>query len=136
MRSGNETKAFESWYASLQLIEHRELLVSIAYEFEQMGYFSTAIHCYRRLQALGHNESWVEHGIAWNYGLLNEKKRSIELFETLLAKDPEEVNIWISYLWLLAKWNELDLYHYWMSKATDQIKAHPLIKKTKDQLLI
>ncbi|UTW70673.1 tetratricopeptide repeat protein [Anaerobacillus sp. HL2] len=53
LQIGNEAKAFEEWYSSLQILEYKDLLVTIAYEFETHGYYTAAIHCYKRLEALG-----------------------------------------------------------------------------------
>lgn len=136
LKSGNENRAFESWYAALQLTEYKDLLVSIAYELEKIGYYSAAINCYKRLQSLGHHEAWVDHGIAWNRGLLDEKEKAIHLFETLLGKDPDDPNIWISFLWLLKKWNEWELYECWLSKAPKNIKMHRLIKSLIQQSMV
>ncbi|MCT8138926.1 tetratricopeptide repeat protein [Anaerobacillus sp. CMMVII] len=129
LKLGNETKAFESWYAALQLLEYKDLLVTIAYEFENFGYYSAAIHCYKRLEALGFQEPWVYHGIAWNYGLLDEKELAISMFEKLLAENEKETNIWISYLWLSSKWNDIEHFETLVKKAKKENIDHPLIDK-------
>lgn len=129
LRLGNETKAFEAWYTALQLLEYKDLLVSIAYEFEAYGYYSAAIHCYKRLCALGFHEAWVDHGIAWNYGLLDDKEKSISMFEKLLVTNSKETNIWISYLWLLSKWNDNERFQMCVEKAKQENIQHPLIDK-------
>lgn len=134
LKINEEEKAFESWYMALQLLEYKDLLVSIAYEFEKYGYFSAAINCYKRLQSLGYSETWVDHGIAWNNGLLGEKTISKQMFEEILANTPEDTNIWISYLWLLSKWNETNLYNKWFQKSTGDVKEHPLVKKIDNTL--
>ncbi|MFN7252239.1 MAG: tetratricopeptide repeat protein [Anaerobacillus sp.] len=129
LKLGNETKAFEAWYSALQLLEYKDLLVTIAYEFERYGYYSAAIHCYKRLEALGYTESWVDHGIAWNYGLLEEKDRAISMFESLIAANGDEVNIWISYLWLLSKWDDKERLKIVIEKTKQKKIEHPLIDK-------
>ena len=129
LKIGNETKAFEAWYTALQILEYKDLLITIAYEFEKCGYYSAAIHCYKRLEALGFHEAWVYHGIAWNYGLLEEKDLSITMFEKLLLTHEEEVNIWISYLWLLSKWEEKERFFKLQKRAKQNNIEHPLINK-------
>ncbi len=127
LKLGNETKAFESWYAALQLLEYKDLLVTIAYEFETSGFYNAAIHCYQRLEAIGYRETWVYHGIAWNYGLLNEKQKAISLFEKLLNIEDHDPNIWISYLWLLSKWDDQEHFQANIEKVKEKNIQHPLI---------
>ncbi|RXJ03981.1 hypothetical protein DS745_00900 [Anaerobacillus alkaliphilus] len=129
LKLGNETKAFEAWYAALQSLEYKDLLVTIAYEFEKYGYYSAAVHCYKRIEALGFHEAWVFHGIAWNYGLLDEKKQAMTMFEELLEQNEEDINIWISYLWLLSKWEDKERFYMYLEKARQQKIQHPLIDK-------
>lgn len=129
LKLGNETKAFEAWYTALQLLEYKDLLVTIAYEFEKFGYYSAAIHCYKRLEALGFHEAWVDHGIAWNYGLLDEKELAISMFENLLLTNEKDLNIWISYLWLLSKWDDEERFQTLIKRAKLENINHPLIDK-------
>lgn len=129
LKLGNETKAFEAWYTAMQILEYKDLLITIAYKFEKCGYYTAAIHCYKRLEALGYNEEWVVHGIAWNYGLLDEKAIAIEMFEDLLATSKKSVNLWISYLWLLSKWGDEKRFSYWAKEADHNGITHPLIDK-------
>lgn len=129
LKLGNETKGFEAWYTALQLLEYKDLLVSMAYEFEKFGYYTAAIHCYKRLEALGFQEAWVSHGIAWNYGLLDNKDKAIFMFEQLLSNNPDEVNIWISYIWLLSKWADKERLFEWIAKAKQQRINHSLIEE-------
>lgn len=134
LQLGNETKAFEAWYAALQLLEYKDLLVTIAYQFESYGYYTAAIHCYKRLELLGYQESWVYHGIAWNYGLLEEKKLAISMFEKLLQTNPVDTNIWISFIWLLSKWQETNCLIKWLEKMRQNKISHPLIDKVVSNL--
>ncbi len=129
LKLGNETKAFESWYAALQSIEYKDLLVTIAYEFEHYGYYSAAVHCYKRIEALGFQENWVTHGIAWNYALLDKKEQAVAMFEELIENNPEETNVWISYLWLLSKWDDQERFVTYREKAKQHHIQHPLIDK-------
>ena len=125
----NTTKGFESWITALQIVETKELLISLAYEFEQHGFHLAAVHCYKRLQTLGFREIAIEHGIAWNYGLLNEKKEAKQLFNRLMNWEPANTNIFISYLWLLKTWGEENNFQYILNKMPKEKQAHPLIKK-------
>ncbi|MGO4888082.1 tetratricopeptide repeat protein [Anaerobacillus sp. MEB173] len=129
MKIGEEAKAFEVWYTALQLIEYKDLLVTLAYEFEQYGHYLVAVHCYKRLLALGFNDIWVQHGIAWNYGLLDEKDKALDLFKNLLNREPYNQNLWISFLWLLSKWNEQRELTTSIAKIKEQELSHPLIDK-------
>lgn len=129
LKIGDETQAFEAWYTALQILEYKDLLITIAYEFEKCGYYSAAIHCYKRLEALGFQESWVHHGIAWNYGLLEQKDIAVPMFEKLLETYTQEENIWISYLWLLSKWEEEVRFNEWQKKCQQHKIKHPLIDK-------
>lgn len=127
LKSGNETNGFEAWYTALQHLEYKDLLVSIAYEFENLGYYSAAIQCYKRLEALGYKECWVYHGIAWNYGLLEEKEIAINMFEALINKHWNETNLWISFLWLLSKWKDNNRLRKWVNQAKYHEINHPLL---------
>lgn len=129
LKLGNETKAFEAWYTALQLLEYKDLLVTIAYEFEVHGYHSAAIHCYKRLEALGFQETWVLHGIAWNTALLDKKEEANSMFHELLSTEENDVNIWISYLWLLSKWDDEDKLKEMVEIAKHKKISHPLIEK-------
>jgi tetratricopeptide (TPR) repeat protein len=129
LKQGNETKAFEAWYAAMQLLEYKDLLVSLAYEFEKYGYYTAAIHCYKRLEALGFQEAWVYHGIAWNYGLLDKREKAISMFETLIKTNEKDLNIWISYLWLLSKWDDVKRFETFVEKIKQENISHPLIDK-------
>jgi tetratricopeptide (TPR) repeat protein len=133
LKIGNETKAFEAWYVALQKLEYKDLLVTIAYQFEVNGYYTAAIHCYKRLEALGYLEVWVDHGIAWNYGLLEMKEKASSMFAELLLANPEDTNIWISFIWLLSKWQETEALLHWLEKAKENKIKHPLIKQVIDQ---
>lgn len=133
LKLGNETKAFEAWYAALQLLEYKDLLVTIAYQFEAYGYYTAAIQCYKRLESLGYQEAWVDHGIAWNYGLLEEKQLAISMFEELLLTNPEDTNIWISFIWLLSIWKETNCLSKWLEKMKQNKINHPLIDKVLNQ---
>ncbi|OIJ14782.1 hypothetical protein BKP37_07320 [Anaerobacillus alkalilacustris] len=129
LQMGDESKAFEAWYSALQVLEFKDLLVTLAYEFELYGYYTAAIHCYKRLQAIGFDETWVHHGIAWNYGLLDQKSTAIDLFEKLVIAHPKDTNIWISYIWLLSKWDQKDQLRKIVLKLKMNNIRHPLIEK-------
>lgn len=133
LKLGNETKAFEAWYAALQKLEYKDLLVTIAYQFEVYGYYTAAIHCYKQLESLGYPEVWVYHGIAWNYGLLEKKEIASSMFEGLLIANPEDTNIWISFIWLLSKWQETNRLLQWLEKAKQNNIKHPLIDQVMNQ---
>lgn len=129
LKMGNESRAFEEWYSALQILEYKDLLVTIAYEFETHGYYTAAIHCYKRLEVLGFQDSWVYHGIAWNTGLLDQKEAAILMFEKLLSKSETDINIWISYLWLLSKWEENTRIEAISKRISKNNIKHPLIDK-------
>lgn len=125
----NKEKAFETWLSSLQTVESYQLLHTLAYEFEELGHSTAAIHCYDRLQLLGFQDVSIRHGIAWNYGLLDIRNLSIRLFESLLNDYPEHVNSWISFLWLLRVWDEVELFHHYYDLSKKNGITHPLIEK-------
>lgn len=125
----DKERAFETWLSGLQTVESYHLLHTLAFEFEELGYSQVAIHCYDRLRLLGYQDASIRHGIAWNYGLLDERKIAVNLFESLLSDYPSYVNGWISYLWLLHAWdNQLLLQHYYDLCKENGI-THPLIEK-------
>lgn len=98
-------KAFNAWLTALQVVETKEILFTLAYDFEWIGMHHGAIHCYERLLSLGYDDTAVWHGLAWNIGLMDEREKAKELFTTLLEQS-DDVNVLTSYLWLLRTWGE------------------------------
>ncbi|WP_096200905.1 tetratricopeptide repeat protein [Bacillus sp. FJAT-45350] len=123
------TKAFEAWMSALQIAETKEFLLALAYEFEWLGYYLAALHCYKRLVTLGYTDHTVNHGLAWNYGLLDERSKSKELFTALIERNPTDVNIFISYLWLLKTWGEHQQIQAVLMGSSKSILNHPLIER-------
>ncbi|WP_170885529.1 tetratricopeptide repeat protein [Bacillus alkalicellulosilyticus] len=122
--------AYNSWLTALQVVETRELLFTLAFDFEWIGLHSMAIHCYKRLQALGYDDDTIIHGLAWNYGLLDDREKAKELFLPLLAQSNDK-NIILSFVWLLSTWGEEKQYESIMEKARSEVDTHPLFQKIK-----
>lgn len=126
---GENSKAYESWFCGLQVAETRELLLTMAYKFEEMGLFITALHCYKRLESLGNRDVTIYHGLAWNLGLIDDREKSKQLFTFLLEKNGTNVNLWISYLWLLRNWNEEENFNENYKLFQKKIGTHPLVEQ-------
>ncbi|MBU8907279.1 tetratricopeptide repeat protein [Desertibacillus haloalkaliphilus] len=124
---GQDEMAFQSWITALQLVESRSLLQSLAQDFEWHGFYEAAVHCYRRLLSLGHSDIMVWHGLAWNYGLLDYRQESNQLFYQLLSNDPNNENVWISYLWLLKSWGHDQQFQFIRKQSERYEVSHPLI---------
>ncbi|WP_216829218.1 tetratricopeptide repeat protein [Alkalihalobacterium elongatum] len=122
-------EACQTWITGLQLVETRGMLQTLAYEMEWMGYYAGAIHCYKRLLALGFDDIEVYHGLAWNYGLLDMRQNSDRLFMDLLQKNPKNVSCWISYLWLLKAWGEKAKFEKVRSYCYKLNFSHPLLEQ-------
>lgn len=126
MESGHMESALEVWYHAIQEFSNEKLLFSLAAEFEEKGFFSGAIYCYEKLADLGVQPVTVRHGILWNYGLMDEKNKVKVGFQELLEDYPDHENVWISYLWLLHKWQDKN-FHSEKNTALEQGITHPLI---------
>ncbi|UCZ54809.1 tetratricopeptide repeat protein [Bacillus shivajii] len=124
---GRNTEAMEAWYETIQRTKSKKLIRTLAFIFEENGNFSCAIYCYERLKSLGYNEAFVLHGMAWNYGLLDERKKSMEMFEELLYLEPTNINAMISYLWLLYRWEEIEKFKQLKERISHENLSHPLI---------
>lgn len=122
-------KALDVWFSGLQTIESFPFLLTLALEFEELGLYRTAIHCYERLTLLGYNDVQVRHGIAWNFGLLDERDTAMDHFEALLSEFPHHVNSWISYFMLLYVWKERERFQLYYERWKKQHLSHPLIEK-------
>ncbi|ADU30168.1 tetratricopeptide repeat protein [Evansella cellulosilytica] len=129
MDTGNTTMAMETWYQAVHEFDNKEILLSLASEFEEEGFFSCALYCYERLYELGMEERLALHGLAWNYGLLDQRDKSINRFEQLLEDSPEDINVWISYVWLLKQWDEKEKLDTCLKKISQLEIQHPLLKK-------
>ncbi|UTW69731.1 hypothetical protein KHA80_01235 [Anaerobacillus sp. HL2] len=51
------------------------------------------------------------------------------MFEELVHKNETDTNIWISYLWLLSKWQETSRIQFISEKLIKNNIQHPLIDK-------
>nr|WP_078596887.1 tetratricopeptide repeat protein [Evansella clarkii] len=133
LETGNHTEAMEVWYHAAEKFNSKELLLTLALEFEEMELFSGALYCYRKLEKQGCDPAVVYHGLAWNYGLLDEREEAKKFFRMLFEQDKRNSNGWISYLWLLISWadrQEID-------SALTEIKAHnitdPLLSELSEK---
>ncbi|WP_096434902.1 tetratricopeptide repeat protein [Alteribacter populi] len=131
LNQGNVTKAYEIWYETLEAATTAEIIVSLAYEFEERGEFVCALHCYQKLSALGFEDCWVIHGLAWNLGLLDKRLEAKALFERALKDHPEQTNVWISYLWLLSKWGWSEEQEKAIHTLGEQKINHPLLAEVQ-----
>ncbi|WP_209122625.1 lipopolysaccharide assembly protein LapB [Alkalihalobacillus sp. BA299] len=122
-------QACQTWITGLQLVETRGMLQTLAYEMEWMGYYAGAIHCYKRLLTLGYKDVEIYHGLAWNYGLLDMRQSADELFMNLIRENPNHVNCWVSYLWLLQAWGEKVKFEKVRSYCHRLNISHPLIEQ-------
>lgn len=133
MDSENKTLAMETWYEAVHHFDSEDLLLSLAVEFEERGQFACSLFCYERLRDIGSDDKNTLHGISWNYGLMDDRKKAKDGFKELFIQYPNHINGWISYLWLLNKWGE----HEEMKKAKERIAAigiaHPLITKLTEE---
>ncbi|SDY88285.1 hypothetical protein SAMN05421736_10477 [Evansella caseinilytica] len=127
--SGNRTQGMETWYQAIRQFESSELLRSLAMEFEEKEIFPCAVYCYERLKDLGDDTLPVIHGLAWNYGLMDEREKSLQCFHELFTEEKQEINFWISYLWLLDKWKEETLLNEAIAEINKLNLSHPLLKK-------
>ncbi|MBU9714626.1 tetratricopeptide repeat protein [Evansella tamaricis] len=133
--SGDRTYGMETWYKAVQTFDSKELLLSLAVEFEEKEFFTCSLYCYERLHELGYDEATILHGIAWNYGLMDEREKSTEGFQQLLKDHPGDINAWISYLWLLIKWDEFSRIKEVKEKIHTLGLTHPLLTKMTNQML-
>ncbi|MFV8828339.1 tetratricopeptide repeat protein [Alkalihalobacterium sp. APHAB7] len=122
-------QACQTWVTGLQLVESKGMLQTLAYEMEWMGYYAGAIHCYKRLLALGFDDTEVYHGLAWNYGLMDMRQSADKLFMHLIQENPYQVNCWISYLWLLQAWGEKTKFEKVRSYCNRLNFSHPLLEQ-------
>ncbi|RNA69174.1 tetratricopeptide repeat protein [Alteribacter keqinensis] len=121
--------AYEAWYRALEERIDFDVVMSVACEFEERGEFVCALHCYQRLIESGCNNEAVLHGTAWNLGLLDRRDESRHLFKELTAKNPDNVNVWISYLWLLTKWGFIEEQESVAAFLERKNVTHPLLEK-------
>ncbi|MFA9556181.1 tetratricopeptide repeat protein [Evansella sp. AB-rgal1] len=134
MDAGEKTLAMETWYQAVHGFDSEQLLLSLALEFEEKNLFSCALFCYERLNDLGYDESIVLHGISWNYGLMDERIKAKQGFQELLRHDPQNINAWISYLWLINTWEDSMALKAAKVKIQSYNLRHPLIQKMTEKI--
>ena len=122
----DKERAKSAWLCALQLTTEKDDLLAIAFELEEMGYYLTAIHCYKRLLQCGHRENSIIHGLAWNYGLLDKRELSIKWFNKLFFQREEvEPTVSLSFVWLLKKWDDKRLISEYHHKIEQFIAEFP-----------
>ncbi|MBU9723915.1 MULTISPECIES: tetratricopeptide repeat protein [Bacillaceae] len=125
---GDRTNGMETWYNAVQEFDSKDLLLTLAVEFEEKELFSCSLYCYERMNELGYEKPAIEHGLAWIYGLMDERGKSKETFTKFLTENPYEINAWISFIWLLIKWDD-DMLVSVKDKVQSLGLSHPLLDK-------
>ncbi|GGK24589.1 hypothetical protein GCM10010965_16710 [Caldalkalibacillus thermarum] len=130
LQLGDEDTAFAYWFEALQVEENPELLKQMAKHFEQKSLYQMAIQCYQRIFKRDERcldaEVWA--GLAWNYGLTKDIERSQPLFIKALSLFPEEVDLQLSYTWMLLFWNHKHKARKAIARLERQAPAHPLVR--------
>ncbi|WP_100407242.1 tetratricopeptide repeat protein [Bacillus solitudinis] len=103
---GEEEHAFLTWMECLQLLTAPYALQALAYVCEWHGHHYAAIHCYKRIQALGFSNIETLHGLAWNLALLDQRSEALAIFNKLIKMEPKNENVKKSISWLESVWNE------------------------------
>lgn len=105
---GDEEAGIAFWFEALQLQENIKLLKEMAKHFEQKTYYQMAAQCYQRVlkekSFSMDKEAWF--GLAWNYGLAHQMQKSEEKYLKALSLFPNDMELQISYAWMLLLWNK------------------------------
>ncbi len=104
---GNRKKAWECLLSALGLLYSKESLLAFAKMSEWHGHHQIAIHCYKRIEDLTERSSETTHGLAWNYALMDEYEKAINLFSELTMNDPHDLDVRRSINWLVDYWPKL-----------------------------
>lgn len=127
---GDEEAGLAYWFEALQIEESPELLRRMAKHFEGKKWYKMAIHCYELI--LKQNERCkdpqVLAGLAWNYGLVRDIKRSSLFYYRVLSLYPREVKLMISYAWMLLYWEEKEKAEQAIWRLTQLAPRHPLVQ--------
>lgn len=121
----DKKSANSTWLCALQLTSAKSDLLAIAYEFEEMGHYLASIHCYKRLLQCGYRDENIVHGLAWNYGLLDERELSIKWFQQLFNQLEINPTVWLSFIWLLKKWDDKQLINEYQEEIERFIMMFP-----------
>lgn len=118
-------RANSAWLCALQLTSAKNDLLAIAYELEEVAHYLSAIHCYKRLLQCGYRDDSIVYGLAWNYGLIDERELSLEWFQKLFKQGRVDPTVWLSFVWLLKKWNDQPLLNKYSQQIEQFIDAFP-----------
>gem|GEM_PF-4366394 len=129
-RMGNEEAGFAFWFEALQLQQNKELLKKMASFFEEKTYYQMAAQCYERClkedrQSLD-EEIWF--GLAWNYGLSNQKEKCRGIYMKALSLFPNHLQLQFSYIWMLLLWKQEKEASKLLNKLKQKYPHHPMMK--------
>ncbi|MDQ0337622.1 tetratricopeptide (TPR) repeat protein [Caldalkalibacillus uzonensis] len=134
LQLGDEEAGLAYWFEAMQMEENPELLKRMAKHFEQKAMYQMAIQCYQRI--LKHNEKCLDPevwaGLAWNYGLVRDMEHSQPLFIKALSLFPQELDIQLSYTWMLLFWNRKQKAQEAISRLEQLAHAHPLVEGLRE----
>jgi tetratricopeptide (TPR) repeat protein len=74
---------------------------SIARIYEQMGYFTQAARCYRRVLSLNREEASVWHALGWSLWQTGQVEQAIVYIKHALTLAPNDPDYACSYAWIL-----------------------------------
>lgn len=105
---GEEAEGFVYWFEALQRQDNTLLLKEMAQQFEQKTHYKMAIHCYKRIMSMEAHclDIHVWFGLAWNYGMAGYRDKSKAVYIKALSLFPKNLELQISYVWMLLLWQE------------------------------
>ncbi|WP_088102179.1 tetratricopeptide repeat protein [Halalkalibacter urbisdiaboli] len=102
---GHEEQAFSTWMECLQLLNTPYALQALAYVCEWHGHHLAAVHCYKRMIAIGEKQVNVLHGLAWNLALLDMREDALRIFDEIVQIEPNYKQVHVSLQWLQSVWD-------------------------------
>ncbi len=129
-QQGNEEVGFAFWFEALQLQQSKDLLKKMARHFEEKTYYQMAAQCYERClkeETLSSDEE-IWFGLAWNYGLANQKEKSRSAYLKGLSIFPDHLQLQLSYVWMLFFWGDDDEANRRLQRLQVKYVDHPMVE--------
>ncbi|MEY8750891.1 hypothetical protein [Alkalicoccobacillus gibsonii] len=85
--------AKQLWERALEVYTTSEDMIRLALMSEWYGFFEIAIKCYQKVIALGEEETFAMHGLAWNLALNDQLRLAWPIFDRLLKEHPHDPHV-------------------------------------------
>ena len=86
--------------AALEKVNHPQVMMAIAQDYEELGKYKRAIHWYKRLLHHDRKQVIAYRGLSWNYWMLKESERAMSWLKKGLTLFPYDPYLIALYFWI------------------------------------